>query len=558
MQSFLISQDLGIPTLAPYLDSQGALHGAYTGANDLFHIPGPFYCPGNAPLPLPAGWRTQNIGLSSNTINGVWKDFPAQGFASELLPSVKECNTVYLVTEFWPYSMERARPLLLSSFQRHSLTGMRLRAQLRYDPSVFNVAIHARLGDIRPTPIAYQVATLLAALKRLDPQKSLPIEVWVFSESPHEFVEPLRAAQFDRSVHFDTGNMSALLTLMHLLESNVVIGSDSSFSWFAAYLSQGERPLFLTAPNTREDPSFQNYMTGNVRVSPTSVFEDRGRLAAAAAQWQASRPAALRQCTSNMFWMSLAENSRAVAQIQRLDYIVGYFHKLERLRLAQGHRAFDISPAQPLECAHQLVRYGGRLEGLMAGSGDGGKWLCGVEQTLNQDGCSIFSLGSNGDFSFEELMVNVTRCHVYSFDCTVGAPADIGSSGRIHFQQVCIDGVNSLDGRMKTLSTVATELGLRSIQLLKMDIEGFEHKVLDGFLENFRTNPAFTLFLPGQISLEVHHTDLPWLPQSAQIPMQTLGSAFLALAELGYSLVSREDNPSCPHCSEFTYIRTAC
>jgi hypothetical protein len=164
----------------------------------------------------------------------------------------------------------------------------------------------------------------------------------------------------------------------------------------------------------------------------------------------------------------------------------------------------------------------------------------------------------HGDFSFEEVMTNATIYEIYTFDCTVDSPAEVGNSGRIHFQQVCIDGEDSSDGRFKTLSTVSRELGLQSIQLLKMDIEGFEHRVLDAFLRNFRSDLTFSSTLPGQISLEVHHTDLPWLPGGVQIPMGTLGSAFQALAEMGYSLVSREDNKVCPHCSEFTYVRTAC
>lgn len=248
-----------------------------------------------------------------------------------------------------------------------------------------------------------------------------------------------------------------------------------------------------------------------------------------------------------------------MAQTQRLDYIFGYGTRLAGLAGAQGHSAFNLSPSlPPLECAQPLKRYGERTTGILAGTGDGGKWLCGVEEVLNAGSCSIFSLGSNGDFSFEELMTQVTACHVYTFDCTTVSPAEVGSSGRIHFQQVCIDSADSADGRMKMLSTVTRELGLGSIQLLKMDIEGFEHRVLDAFLRNYRVDRTFSATLPGQISLEVHHTDLPWLPQGVQIPMETLGSAFMALAEMGYSLVSREDNPSCPHCSEFTYVRTAC
>ena len=155
-------------------------------------------------------------------------------------------------------------------------------------------------------------------------------------------------------------------------------------------------------------------------------------------------------------------------------------------------------------------------------------------------------------------MAEYTACHIYTFDCTTTSPAEVGDSGRIHFQQVCIDAMDSPDGRMKTLNTLSKELGLRSLLLLMMDIEGFEHRVVDALLKNFREDPGFTAFLPGQISLEFHHTDLPWLKPRQQITMGALGRTFLALAEMGYSVISREDNSQSPHCSEFTYLRTAC
>ncbi len=351
MQSFLVALDLGLPSLQPDLEMEGS-HGAYAGANDLFQVAAPFTCPASASAALPSGWSAKHIGLAGNTESGTWKGFPTLGFANELTPHVSACNTIYLVTEFWPYSMERARQSLLTAFQRHSLTGMRLRAQLRYNASAFNIAIHARLGDIHPTPIDLQVAILRTVLHRLDPQGTLPVEVWIFSEAPEELAAPLQAAQLPRtSFHFDTANMPALLTFMHLLESDVTIGSDSSFSWFAAYLARA-RPLFLTAPNARESPDFENFMAGNVRVSSQAVFDDHFRLVAVAAQWKASRPENLLPCTNGLFWAALEPSSRELARAQRLDYIAYYAQTLRERQQSAGHHAFDIAPhALPQACA---------------------------------------------------------------------------------------------------------------------------------------------------------------------------------------------------------------
>ena len=46
--------------------------------------------------------------------------------------------------------------------------------------------------------------------------------------------------------------------------------------------------------------------------------------------------------------------------------------------------------------------------------GDGGKWFC-AEYFKQTEECVIFSIGSNGDFSFEESMNKMTggRCKVF-------------------------------------------------------------------------------------------------------------------------------------------------
>lgn len=46
---------------------------------------------------------------------------------------------------------------------------------------------------------------------------------------------------------------------------------------------------------------------------------------------------------------------------------------------------------------------------------DGGKILCDVSRL--ETPCVIYSLGSQGDYSFEREMLNLTRCDVHTFDC---------------------------------------------------------------------------------------------------------------------------------------------
>lgn len=58
-----------------------------------------------------------------------------------------------------------------------------------------------------------------------------------------------------------------------------------------------------------------------------------------------------------------------------------------------------------------LTRYGGR--------GDGSKLLCSLEGRLQQDGCVIYSLGSNGKSDWQQSLVRAGFC------CCVGWPLSV-------------------------------------------------------------------------------------------------------------------------------------
>lgn len=548
MQTYLLSLDLNIPILAPALDTPGPLHGAYKGANDLFFVPAPMPCPGSAhSWGIPFGWRTQHLALHTENKMGVdWKGFPTPGFASELISKTQDCHTIYTVSEFWPYTMERVRLQLKQVYRPYSFTGMELRSALRFRRTHFTIAIHARIGDISPTPVTYFVATLKSVLARLDPDGTLPVDVWVFSESPYLLEAPLLAAGFKGlSFHFDTAGLSALSTLVHFLESDVVLGSDSSLSWFAAYLS-GDRPLFLTAPNSRESPDFQNFMKGNIRVDTSSKFDDSGRLNFAAKQWHATRPSSLRHCNNTVWWVAPPSG----AHLQRLQYIETYQAKLFSLNgKVFGHRAFDIAPA-PYLASDSLIRIG---------TAKNGQWVI-ASGLLGLD-CTILSLKSKVDFSFEEHAAVITGCHVHTMYCgtsgTLGPAHSEANKGRVHFKHSCID--FSEETRCMVINPASSHLrDLRGVQLLNIDLEGYEGRVVDDLLRSFLTDPTFSLYLPPQLVLSVRHTDLPDIDPGIQMPLGALGAIFLHLAELGYTLGYREDSIQCPFCSSFTYIRTAC
>jgi len=96
--------------------------------------------------------------------------------------------------------------------------------------------------------------------------------------------------------------------------------------------------------------------------------------------------------------------------------------------------------------------------------------------------------------------------------------------------------------KFQTLSTITSELGHDRIDLLKMDIEGFETSVFRNWLPT-DTN------LPYQIVVELHLWAIQ--PPEALLLLNQL-------YHLGYRVIKRDDNPIDPACSEITLIRVKC
>lgn len=110
-----------------------------------------------------------------------------------------------------------------------------------------------------------------------------------------------------------------------------------------------------------------------------------------------------------------------------------------------------------------------------------------------------------------------------------------------------------------TISHLAEEYG--DIDLLKIDIEGYEYDVVASWTSDMN--------LPFQVAMEIHSTDLYygttdfrnsssnntliWPPH--QMSLSDITLFMLHISNLGYTIVSKEDNYACPHCSEFTFQR---
>jgi len=102
--------------------------------------------------------------------------------------------------------------------------------------------------------------------------------------------------------------------------------------------------------------------------------------------------------------------------------------------------------------------------------------------------------------------------------------------------------------------------------LLQFDIEGYEWKLFLSLLP--KLSEARRLLhetgihhLPQQMSFELHYMasiEQTFFPEDAAYSAAEIGMYWERLFDAGYRTVSRENNPYCRICAEFTVIRTMC
>ena len=123
--------------------------------------------------------------------------------------------------------------------------------------------------------------------------------------------------------------------------------------------------------------------------------------------------------------------------------------------------------------------------------GDGGKWVCGMRALLEDRPCLIYSLGSAGDISFEEELLNRTSCEVHTFDPTLTKETEAAMLAALPDLKFHAIGVGrgsgsetdeSLeDGGFYSIEQVMGNLAHAWVDVLKIDIENHEWDVFGDF-----------------------------------------------------------------------------
>ena len=180
--------------------------------------------------------------------------------------------------------------------------------------------------------------------------------------------------------------------------------------------------------------------------------------------------------------------------------------------------------------------------------GDGGKWICDIHKLkINNTKPLIYSFGSQGDFSFEIAAKDVLpNAEIHTFDSGVfECPPGVCT-----FHQATIgDGQNSAT---KSLNIIIDELGhqRRTIDILKIDIEGSEYNTFEAFFKH-ATNKNAELPYIRQVQMEIHIPDR----MGDEGALVTSGLFELFRAN-NYAIFHKETNLFNPQiCYEYAFIR---
>jgi hypothetical protein len=185
--------------------------------------------------------------------------------------------------------------------------------------------------------------------------------------------------------------------------------------------------------------------------------------------------------------------------------------------------------------------------------GDGGKWVCDPYRLDDPQPCLVYSVGSNGDVSFEDAVKKEigSHCEIHVFDMKDYSEA-VHSVGAI-FHQWGISDKNSTDkgGRKwKSLKETVQELGHvgRTVDIFKIDCEGCE----------WLTFPTF--FDAGvelrQIQIELHSKSQN--SKSNFMPLPESFDFFEAMYRNGYVIFHKEVNIRWWHfgqCIEYAFLK---
>lgn len=189
-----------------------------------------------------------------------------------------------------------------------------------------------------------------------------------------------------------------------------------------------------------------------------------------------------------------------------------------------------------------------RYEQRLGINGDGGKWICDPYRLKPLKSCLIYSLGSNGEFSFEnETKRYLPECDIHTFDMK-----EFNCTNLCTFHKVKIG--TSSDGA-KTLRMIMSDLKHtgRFIDILKIDVEGSEYEFFDDL---FNANNHLSENI-RQILVEIHLSKLIRKVNNITVhDYEKIHRLFHLFHEKHFVIFHKEVNLYSPYYAfEFSFIR---
>ncbi|SJL14423.1 uncharacterized protein ARMOST_17880 [Armillaria ostoyae] len=166
-----------------------------------------------------------------------------------------------------------------------------------------------------------------------------------------------------------------------------------------------------------------------------------------------------------------------------------------------AYTVWDFFPAS-YNCPHEVERLGAL--------GDGGKWVCGLSRVQEKPNCVIYSVGINYESSFEaEILANTRHCEIWGYDYSVksfGPQIPRSLASRTHFFPYGLAGSDKVatddSPPMFTLESIMAMNGHSHIDILKIDVEGWEFETLTALIGPYLHADRPLPF--GQLQLEIH------------------------------------------------------
>jgi hypothetical protein len=200
----------------------------------------------------------------------------------------------------------------------------------------------------------------------------------------------------------------------------------------------------------------------------------------------------------------------------------------------------------------------------VGGHGDGPKWMCDPHRLLKQKDCLVYSVGSEGDYRFEESLIRVlggNHCEIHTFDPGNYARPDDPEKNNIHYHQWGLkssydDTYNAKLSKnakraslaMMTFQETQKVLGHenRTIEIFKMDCERCEwSNYKDWISADIR-----------QILIETHGVPSPVSGNSYHHKPMQVADYYDSFTANNFAMFSKEiDVHSRGNCIEFGFIK---